>query len=69
MIPVIFDHAAAISRRSRISRWDSAIIAAARSLGCDVVCSEDLSAGQDYDGLRVVDPFRGEVGARRPSNR
>ena len=49
--------AAAISRRFRLSYWDSAILAAARTLGCDVVYSEDLSSEQDYDGLRVIDPF------------
>ena len=45
--------------RFRISYWDAAIIEAARSLGCDVVLSEDLSDGQDYAGVRVENPFRG----------
>ena len=49
--------AVAISRRFRLSYWDSAILAAARTLGCDVVYSEDLSSEQDYDGLRVINPF------------
>ena len=26
-------------------------------MGCDAVYSEDMSPGQDYDGLRVIDPF------------
>ncbi|MDN5855937.1 MAG: hypothetical protein L0K86_24480 [Actinomycetia bacterium] len=38
--------------------WDAAIIEASRTLGCDVVLSEDLSDGQDYTGIRVEDPFR-----------
>ena len=25
--------------------------------GCDAVYSEDLSSEQDYDGLRVINPF------------
>lgn len=41
----------------RISYWDAAIIEAARTLGCDVVLSEDLSDGQDYSGVRVENPF------------
>lgn len=45
-------------RRHRISYWDAAILEAARSLGCEVVLSEDLSDGEDYDGVRVEDPFR-----------
>ena len=41
-----------------ISYWDAALIEAARALGCDVVISEDLSDGQDYNGVRVDNPFR-----------
>lgn len=48
--------------RHRISYWDAAIIEAARSLGCDVVLSEDLSHGQRYDGVRVENPFAGVTG-------
>ena len=63
MIPVqeltlsIFQDAVAISQRFRLSYWDGAILAAARALGCDAVYSEDLSSEQDYDGLRVINPF------------
>ncbi len=49
--------ALAICGRFRLSYWDSAILAAARLSGCDIVYSEDLSADQDYDGLRVENPF------------
>lgn len=58
LTPAIFDHAVAISRRFGLSYWDGAILAAARALGCDAVYSEDLSAEQDYDGLRVINPFQ-----------
>jgi predicted nucleic acid-binding protein len=50
--------AVATSERFRISYWDAAILEASRSLGCDVVLSEDLNDGQDYDGVRVESPFR-----------
>jgi predicted nucleic acid-binding protein len=40
------------------SYWDSAILAAARALGCDRVYTEDLAHGQVADGLTIVDPFR-----------
>jgi predicted nucleic acid-binding protein len=46
-----------LADRFRISYWDAAIIAAARELGCSAVYSEDLSHGQDYDGIVVVNPF------------
>lgn len=49
--------AIATHRRFQISYWDAAIIEAARTAGCAVVLSEDLSAGQDYDGVRVENPF------------
>jgi predicted nucleic acid-binding protein len=50
---------AAMATRDRfgICYWDAAIIEAARSLGCDVLLSEDLSDGEDYGGVRVENPF------------
>ena len=50
--------ALATSDRLGVSYWDAAILEAARALGCDVVLSEDLADGQDYDGVRVGNPFR-----------
>jgi predicted nucleic acid-binding protein len=47
----------AIRERFGVSYWDSAILAAARACGCEVLYSEDLNAAQDYDGLRVLNPF------------
>jgi len=49
--------AIAIQRRHQISFWDAMIVASAVQLGCDVVWSEDLNAGQVYEGVRVVSPF------------
>jgi predicted nucleic acid-binding protein len=51
---------AAMETRDRfgISYWDAAIVEAARTLGCAEVLSEDLSHGQDFDGVRVLNPFR-----------
>jgi predicted nucleic acid-binding protein len=45
-------------RRHRISYWDAAVVEAARLLECAVLLSEDLAHGQNYDGVRVVNPFR-----------
>ena len=53
----IFTQAVEISQRFVLSYWDGAILAAARALGCDAVYSEDMSHQQDYDGLRVINPF------------
>ena len=46
------------SLRYRISYWDGAIIAAAQSLGAQVLFTEDLAHGQRYGSVRVVNPFR-----------
>jgi predicted nucleic acid-binding protein len=45
------------SERFAISYWDAAILAAAEALGADTVYSEDLSDGQRYGRVRVVNPF------------
>ena len=49
--------AVSIARRFRLSYWEGTILAAARACDCDVVHSEDLSAGRFYDGMRVINPF------------
>lgn len=54
----ILDAAIVARERWGLSHWDAAIIEAARSAGCDTVLSEDLNDGQDYGGVRVVNPFR-----------
>jgi predicted nucleic acid-binding protein len=50
----------ALTTRGRfgLSYWDAAILEASRSLRCDIVLSEDLTDGADYDGVRVENPFR-----------
>ena len=44
--------------RFQLSYWDAAVVEAGRALGCGTILSEDLNHGQDYDGVRVIDPFR-----------
>ena len=53
-----FVRALELVTRYRISNWDAAILAAALESGCEFVYSEDLNDGQDYGGVRVVNPFR-----------
>lgn len=50
--------AAASAERYQISYWEAAVVEAARIMTCPVVLSEDLSDGQDFDGVRVENPFR-----------
>ena len=41
----------------RISFWDALIVQAAEASGAAVLYSEDLSEGQTYRGVRVVNPL------------
>ena len=54
----LFEEAIKIQQRFQISYWDAAIVGAAKRLNCGILYSEDLSEGQSYDGVRVVNPFR-----------
>jgi predicted nucleic acid-binding protein len=56
--PAVMRDAIASCERHRLSYCDAAILAAARALGCEVVLSEDLAHGRNYDGVRVENPFR-----------
>jgi predicted nucleic acid-binding protein len=57
---MLLDHAWRIQDRYRMSFWDALIVAAAKSASCRYLLTEDFQAGQDFDGLLVVDPFRND---------
>jgi predicted nucleic acid-binding protein len=46
-----------IESRYKISFWDALIVQAAESAGATTLYSEGLSAGQQYCGVKVVNPF------------
>ena len=46
-----------IQDRYKLSFWDALIVAAAKSVSCRYLLTEDLQAGQDLDGVVVVNPF------------
>ena len=54
----IVEGAFEITKTHRFSYWDSAIVAAARALGCNEFCSEDLAHGREIEGVQIVNPFR-----------
>ncbi len=43
--------------RFQVSHWDALILAAARETSSLAVYSEDLSHGQTYDGVKIINPF------------
>lgn len=55
--PQLVKQAIQTSRRFNIAVWDALIIEAARAAGCATVLSEDLQTGQDFDGVKVENPF------------
>jgi predicted nucleic acid-binding protein len=49
--------AASLHRRYKTSWWDALIINSAIQLGCTILWSEDLNSGQNYQSVRVRNPF------------
>lgn len=43
--------------RFSLSHWDSMLLAACKEAGVDTLYSEDMDAGTDYDGLKIINPF------------
>jgi len=43
--------------RDSLSFWDSLILGAAQAMDCAFLLSEDLPAGRELGGVRVVSPF------------
>lgn len=46
-----------LHQRNQISFWDAMILQSAARLGCAVVWSEDLNAGQFFGSVQVMTPF------------
>lgn len=47
-----------LTRRYKLSHWDSIIVAAALMAGCEKLYSQDMQHGQVFDEqLKVVNPF------------
>jgi len=53
-----------LQQRSQLSFWDALVVQAAIQAGCDQLYSEDLNAGQRFESLVVVNPFK----AQRPAS-
>lgn len=50
-----------IQERYRLSFWDSLSVAAAKAALRRYLLTEDLQDDQEWDGVKVVNPFRGEL--------
>ena len=58
----ILEYGWKLQDRYSISFWDSLIVAAAKSLACGYLLTEDLQTSQDFDGVTVVSPFKTDPG-------
>jgi predicted nucleic acid-binding protein len=52
-LPKYFD----LFSRFSLSHWDCMLLAACHEAGVTTLYSEDMDAGTDFDGLRIVNPF------------
>jgi predicted nucleic acid-binding protein len=43
--------------RARLPFWDSLIVAAAERAGCECLLSEDFQDSQEFESVRIVNPF------------
>lgn len=44
--------------RYSLSHWDGLLVAACENAEASTVFSEDMQDGADYDGVKIVNPFR-----------
>jgi len=54
---VLMEKAWLLEDRFGLSFWDALIVSAAKLSDCQFLLTEDLQSGQDFDGLKVIDPF------------
>ena len=52
------DRALSIKEQYGIQFFDSLLLAAAESVGCDEILTEDLNDGQVYCGIKATNPFK-----------
>ncbi len=63
--PTTLDAAIDIAGRYRINFWDAMLIAVAKQADVAMLFTEDLQDGQDYAGVRCVNPLERSAAALR----
>jgi predicted nucleic acid-binding protein len=54
----LYQYALDIQESLRFGYYDALIISAALRGGCSILYSEDLQAGQQVQGVRILNPFQ-----------
>ena len=49
--------AISLHQKYQLRYWDALILASSNSADCQTVYSEDLTHGQEYNGVQVINPF------------
>jgi predicted nucleic acid-binding protein len=63
--PIVEDVLGSIGLQQRfgLSFWDAMVLWSAKQLGCSIIWSEGLGESEEYDDLRVLNPF---ISGREP---
>jgi predicted nucleic acid-binding protein len=56
--PTVIAAALRLTVMSKVSIWDSIVLATAAETGCDLLLSEDMDHGFIWSGVTVVNPFK-----------
>jgi predicted nucleic acid-binding protein len=60
---VILERGWKLQDRYQLSFWDALIVAAAKSVDCRYLLTEDLQTNQNLDGILVISPFFADPGS------
>jgi len=55
--PSLILTASQLHEEHQLSFWDALVVEAARAAGADRLLTEDLTDGQEIEGVRIVNPF------------
>ncbi len=58
----LIEEAWQLQDESSLSWWDALVLAGASAASCRYFLTEDLQAGQEFAGIRIVNPFMNEPG-------
>jgi predicted nucleic acid-binding protein len=53
-----------LQQHYKLSFWDAMVVQSAARLGCKQIFSEDLSDGQNYGDVKVINPFLNDSSIR-----
>jgi predicted nucleic acid-binding protein len=51
----------ALHQTRSVPFFDAIVLASAHALGCNVLWTEDMNVGEVVNGVRVADPFAGDL--------